>query len=67
MGIVFTLFAGAMSLSNVYSADAGASPADQSTARGYAIFWLFLAVFGAIMVVVSWLMAHGRLGVERDE
>lgn len=67
MGIVFTLFSGAMAFNNFVSGDAGASEAQLSTARGYAIFWLFFAAFGAIMVVVSWLMAKGRLGIDRED
>jgi hypothetical protein len=67
MGIVFTLFSGAMAFSNLSSSDAGATEAELAAAHGYAVFWLFFAAFGAIMVVVSWLMAKGKLGGDRDD
>jgi uncharacterized membrane protein YhaH (DUF805 family) len=62
MGILFTLLALAMALSNLTSGDATAADADVSAARGYAVFWFFLAAFGLVMVVVSWLMMKGKLG-----
>ena len=66
MGILFTLLALAMALSNLTSGDAGAAEADTAAAQGYAMFWLFLAVFGMVMVVVSWLMMKGRLGGDME-
>ena len=36
--------------------------ADVAAAHGYALFWGFLAAFGIVMVVVSWLMMKGKLG-----
>ena len=66
MGIVFTLFAGTMAVNNLLAGDAGASAADLATARGYAMFWFFFAAFGLVMVVVSWLMAKGKLGGDAD-
>ena len=62
MGILFTLLALAMELSNMTSGDASAPEADVAAAHGYAMFWLFLAAFGIVMVVVSWLMMKGKLG-----
>ena len=62
MGILFTLFALGMALSNVYSGDANAPEADLAAAQGYAFFWGFLAAIGLVMVVVSWLMAEGKFG-----
>ena len=67
MGILFTLFSGVMAFNNLFPADAGATEAELAAAHGYAIFWLFFAAFGAIMVVVSWLMAKGRLGADGDD
>jgi hypothetical protein len=66
MGIVFTLLALAMALSNLTSGDASAAVADVSAAQGYAMFWLFLAAFGLVMVVVSWLMMKGSLGGDME-
>ena len=66
MGILFTLLALAMALSNLTSGDAGAPEADVAAAHGYAIFWLFLAAFGLVMVVVSWLMMKGKLGGDME-
>jgi len=62
MGILFTLFAGGMALSNLSSGDANAPEADVAAAHGYALFWGFLAAFGLVMVVVSWLMMKGKFG-----
>ena len=62
MGILFTLLSLAMALSNLSSGDANATEADLAAAHGYAIFWFFLAGFGIVMVVVSWLMMKGKLG-----
>jgi hypothetical protein len=66
MGILFTMLALAMALSNLTSGDANATVADISAALGYAMFWFFLAAFGFVMVVVSWLMLKGKLGGDRD-
>jgi hypothetical protein len=67
MGIVFTLCTLAMAVANYSAADANAPAADVAAAHGYAMFWFFLAVFGAVMVVVSWLMMKGKLGGKLDE
>ena len=66
MGILFTLLALAMALSNLTSGDAGAAEADTAAAQGYAMFWFFLAAFGLVMVVVSWLMMKGKLGGDME-
>jgi hypothetical protein len=66
MGILFTLLALAMALSNLTSGDADAAVADVSAAHGYAMFWFFLAAFGIVMVVVSWLMMKGKLGGDME-
>jgi hypothetical protein len=62
MGIVFTLLALAMAISNLSAGDANAVSTDVADAHGYAMFWFFLAAFGIVMVVVSWLMLSGKLG-----
>jgi len=67
MGIAFTLLALGMALSNLSGADASAPEADVAAARGYAMFWFFLATFGAVMVVVSWLMLKGKMGGNLDD
>ena len=66
MGILFTLLALAMALSNLTAGDAGAPEADAAAAQGYAVFWFFLAAFGLVMVVVSWLMMKGKLGGDME-
>jgi hypothetical protein len=66
MGIAFTLLALAMAWSNLTSGGAHAAVAEVSAAQGYAMFWFFLAAFGVIMVVVSWLMMKGKLGGDMD-
>jgi hypothetical protein len=66
MGILFTLLALAMALSNLTSGDAHAADADVAAAQGYAMFWFFLAAFGLVMVVVSWLMMRGKLGGDME-
>jgi len=66
MGIVFTLLALAMALSNLSSGDVNAPEAEVAAAHGYAIFWLFLAAFGIVMVAVSWLMLKGKLGGDME-
>ena len=66
MGILFTLFALGMALSNLSSGDAAAAEADVAAAHGYALFWGFLAVFGIVMVVVSWLMMNGKFGGDME-
>ena len=67
IGILFTLFSGVMAFNNLFPSDVGATEAQLPAAHGYAVFWLFFAAFGAIMVVVSWLMAKGRLGADGDD
>ena len=66
MGIVFTLLALAMALSNLSSGDVNAPEAEVAAAHGYAIFWFFLAAFGIVMVAVSWLMLKGKLGGDME-
>ena len=66
MGIAFSLLSLAMAVSNFTSADANATEADLADAHGYAMFWFFLAAFGIVMVVVSWLMMKGKLGGEQE-
>jgi uncharacterized membrane protein YhaH (DUF805 family) len=66
MGILFTLLALAMALSNMTSGDASSPDAEVAAARGYAMFWFFLAAFGLVMVVVSWLMMKGKLGGDME-
>ena len=66
MGVLFTLLALAMALSNMTAGDAGAPEADVAAAHGYAMFWFFLAAFGLVMVVVSWLMMKGKLGGDME-
>ncbi|HEY5310044.1 MAG TPA: hypothetical protein VIK97_16135 [Casimicrobiaceae bacterium] len=66
MGIVFTLLALAMALSNLSSGDVNAPEAEVAAAHGYAIFWFFLAAFGTVMVAVSWLMLKGKLGGDME-
>jgi len=66
MGIVFTGLALAMALSNLSSGDASTPEADIAAAHGYAIFWFFLAAFGLVMVIISWLMMKGKLGGDQD-
>lgn len=66
MGIVFSLLALAMAWSNLSAGDANATEAELAAARGYAMFWFFLAAFGMVMVVVSWLMMKGKLGGDMD-
>ena len=66
MGILFSLFALAMALSNLSAGDVNATEAELSAAHGYAYFWLFLAAFGILMVVVSWLMMKGKLGGDQE-
>ena len=65
MGILFTLFALRMALSNLSSGDASAPETDVAAA-GYALFWGFLAAFGIVMVVVSWLMMKGKFGGDME-
>lgn len=67
MGILFTLFSGVMAFNNLFPSDAGATEAQRDAAHGYAVFWLFFAAFGAITVVVSWLMAKGKLGADGED
>lgn len=63
MGIVFTLLALGMAVSNFFAGDASARAAEAAdAARGYAIFWFFLAAIGGVTVVVSWLMLSGKMG-----
>jgi hypothetical protein len=66
MGILFTGLALAMALSNLSSGDVNTPEADVAAAHGYAIFWFFLAAFGIVMVVVSWLMMKGKLGGDQE-
>jgi uncharacterized membrane protein YhaH (DUF805 family) len=66
MGVLFTLLALAMALSNMTAGDTGAPEADVAAAHGYAMFWFFLAAFGLVMVVVSWLMMKGKLGGDME-
>jgi len=66
MGIVFTVLSLAMALSNLTSGDANAAEDNVAAAHGYAIFWLFLAGFGIVSVIVSWLMMKGRLGGDQE-
>ena len=66
-GIVFTLIALAVVTTILVGMEADASEADIAMARGYAMFWLFLAAFGAVMVAVSWLMLTGKLGGDLDD
>jgi hypothetical protein len=66
MGVLFTLFALGMALSNLSSGDASAPEADVAAAQGYALFWGFLAAFGLVMVIVSWLMMKGKFGGDME-
>ncbi len=67
MGIVFVALTLTMAFLNISGGDAGASEAELSDARGYALFWFFLTAFGIVMVVVSWLILKGRLGGRLDD
>ena len=66
MGIVFSLLTLGMALSNFSAGDVNATEADLAASRGYAFFWLFLAAFGMVMVIVSWLMMKGKLGGDAE-
>ena len=66
-GIVFTVIALTVVATVLIGIEADAPEADIAMARGYAMFWLFLAAFGAVMVAVSWLMLAGKLGGDLDD
>jgi hypothetical protein len=66
MGIAFSLVSVAMALSNLTGADPDATEAQLADAHGFAMYWLFLAAFGIVMVVVSWLMMKGKLGGDQE-
>jgi hypothetical protein len=52
-GAALTAFTGAQSI---------ADAADRQASLGYAAFWAFLALIGAVFGVLSWLMLKGKLG-----
>jgi len=66
MGVMFIALTLTMAYLNL-SGSEGASEADLADAHGYGMFWLFLAAFGVVMVVVSWLMIKGKLGARLDD
>jgi hypothetical protein len=66
MGIVFTLLTLGMAISNLMAGSAHDDASTLADARGYAMFWFFLAGFGLVMIVVSWLMMKGRLGGDQE-
>jgi len=62
LSLVFAAGCLAYALVGFSSLDASLTDAQQSDARGFAWFWLFLGGVGVVSAIVSRMMAQGRFG-----
>jgi hypothetical protein len=56
--IVFAILCGSVGLNGLSKIDAMADEAGRADARGYALFWLFLAAVAVASALASWWMAR---------